>query len=199
MTFRKLDLLPSSGEGGRRHLVLGPLDRANLNHWTSFRNVVILDFRTMDKVVRTFQNCSLRFGGTCFLYFPPSSRGKHFSPKRWYLLSLTQENSVDLHSFGGGLLVKHEKVGFAQRKTLPRSVRSSFFWDITLRRVINNYRTTPCNTTEERRSHQHRGESLKSRLPRSTADSAVSYYIYHTILRHNRQRLYSCLCYRQLI
>jgi hypothetical protein len=33
-TFRKLDLLPSSGEGEGEHL-LGPLDRANLNHWTT--------------------------------------------------------------------------------------------------------------------------------------------------------------------
>jgi hypothetical protein len=35
-TFRKLDLFPSSGEGGRGHLLsweLGPLERANLNHW----------------------------------------------------------------------------------------------------------------------------------------------------------------------
>jgi hypothetical protein len=33
-TFRKLDLLPSSGEGGgETPTVLGPLDRANLNHW----------------------------------------------------------------------------------------------------------------------------------------------------------------------
>jgi hypothetical protein len=33
-TFRKLDLFPSSGEEGDR-TPLGPLERANLNHWSS--------------------------------------------------------------------------------------------------------------------------------------------------------------------
>jgi hypothetical protein len=34
-TFRKLDLFPSSGEGGEKTPTqLGPLERANLNHWT---------------------------------------------------------------------------------------------------------------------------------------------------------------------
>jgi hypothetical protein len=33
--FRKLDLFPSSGEGGGEDTQLGPLERANLNHWTS--------------------------------------------------------------------------------------------------------------------------------------------------------------------
>jgi hypothetical protein len=41
-TFRKLDLLPSSGEGGRgTPTLLGPLDRANFNHWT---NVVLSSY-----------------------------------------------------------------------------------------------------------------------------------------------------------
>jgi hypothetical protein len=54
-TFRKLDLFPSSGEGGQKTPTqLGPSERANLNHWvgvfspsspeegnrSSFRNVV---------------------------------------------------------------------------------------------------------------------------------------------------------------
>jgi hypothetical protein len=29
---------------------------------------------------------------------------------------------------------------------------------------VNNYHTTLCNIAEERRSHQHRGGSLKSKL-----------------------------------
>jgi hypothetical protein len=33
-TFRKLDLFPSSGRGGTPNQ-LGPLERANLNHWTT--------------------------------------------------------------------------------------------------------------------------------------------------------------------
>jgi hypothetical protein len=34
-TFRKLDLFPSSGEGGEKTPTqLGPLERANLNHWS---------------------------------------------------------------------------------------------------------------------------------------------------------------------
>jgi hypothetical protein len=33
--FRKLDLFPSSGEGGKTPTQLGPLERANLNHWTT--------------------------------------------------------------------------------------------------------------------------------------------------------------------
>jgi hypothetical protein len=33
-TFWKLDLFPSSGEGKEAHTILGPLERANLNHWT---------------------------------------------------------------------------------------------------------------------------------------------------------------------
>jgi hypothetical protein len=32
--FRKLDLLPSSGERVKTPTLLGPLERANLNHWT---------------------------------------------------------------------------------------------------------------------------------------------------------------------
>jgi hypothetical protein len=33
--FRKLDLFPSSGEGGgKTPTQLGPLERTNLNHWT---------------------------------------------------------------------------------------------------------------------------------------------------------------------
>jgi hypothetical protein len=36
-TFRKLDLSASSGEGGEETSIqLGPLERANLNHWTSW-------------------------------------------------------------------------------------------------------------------------------------------------------------------
>jgi hypothetical protein len=33
-TFQKLDLFPSSGEGRETTTLLGPLERANLNHWT---------------------------------------------------------------------------------------------------------------------------------------------------------------------
>jgi hypothetical protein len=34
-TFRKLDLFPSSGVGGKTPTQLGPLDRDSLNHWTT--------------------------------------------------------------------------------------------------------------------------------------------------------------------
>jgi hypothetical protein len=53
MTFRKMGLFPSSRDGGKTPTQLGPLDRANLNHWvgvfpltpengnrSSFQNVV---------------------------------------------------------------------------------------------------------------------------------------------------------------
>jgi hypothetical protein len=33
-TIRKLDPFPSSGEGTETPTLLGPLERANLNHWT---------------------------------------------------------------------------------------------------------------------------------------------------------------------
>jgi hypothetical protein len=33
-TFRKLVLFPPSGEGRKKPTLLGPLERANLNHWT---------------------------------------------------------------------------------------------------------------------------------------------------------------------
>jgi hypothetical protein len=33
--FRKLDLFPSSGEGRETPTLLGPLERANLKHWTT--------------------------------------------------------------------------------------------------------------------------------------------------------------------
>jgi hypothetical protein len=62
-TFRRLDLSPSSGKKEKRKkmvrkpILLGPLERANLNHWSrsSLRNVVyfvfsLLKIRTMDKV-----------------------------------------------------------------------------------------------------------------------------------------------------
>jgi hypothetical protein len=58
--FRKLDLFLSSGEEGRTPTLLGPLERANLNHWptpvrlpppsledgnrSSFRNAVLYSF-----------------------------------------------------------------------------------------------------------------------------------------------------------
>jgi hypothetical protein len=32
--FRKLDLFPPSGEGGKTPTLLGPLERVNFNHWT---------------------------------------------------------------------------------------------------------------------------------------------------------------------
>jgi hypothetical protein len=51
MVFRKLDLFPSSGEGEKTPIQLGPLERANLNQ-SRFRNVVfssLLEYRTMEK------------------------------------------------------------------------------------------------------------------------------------------------------
>jgi hypothetical protein len=33
-TFQKLDLFPSSGEGGEIPTSLGPLERLNLNYWS---------------------------------------------------------------------------------------------------------------------------------------------------------------------
>jgi hypothetical protein len=69
-TSRKMDLFPSSNEGMETPSLLGPLERANLNHWTqgnelsrcsrslpeernrlTFRNVMFssyLEFRTTD-------------------------------------------------------------------------------------------------------------------------------------------------------
>ena len=52
MTFRKLELLSSSGDGGG----------------SSFRNVTILDFRTMDKVQKPVSS-------QCYEYIPSS---EHF-------------------------------------------------------------------------------------------------------------------------
>jgi hypothetical protein len=34
--FRKVDLFPSSVEGRETPALLGPLERTNLNHWTSY-------------------------------------------------------------------------------------------------------------------------------------------------------------------
>jgi hypothetical protein len=53
--FQKLDLFPSSGEVRETPTLLGPLERANLNHWyrSSFHNAVLsssVEFRTMNKV-----------------------------------------------------------------------------------------------------------------------------------------------------
>jgi hypothetical protein len=65
MTFRKLDLFPSPGEKVEVPTLLGPLERANINHWNHLppphlrmetdtfpkRCVFLyLEFRTMDKV-----------------------------------------------------------------------------------------------------------------------------------------------------
>jgi hypothetical protein len=33
--FQKLDLFPSSGEGRETPALLGPLEKAELNHWTT--------------------------------------------------------------------------------------------------------------------------------------------------------------------
>jgi hypothetical protein len=34
--FRKLDLFPSSGDRVGEPILLGPVERANLNHWTMY-------------------------------------------------------------------------------------------------------------------------------------------------------------------
>jgi hypothetical protein len=50
--FRKLDPFPSPGEGRDTLTLLGPLERTNLSHLTSFRNVTFsgyLEFRTVGK------------------------------------------------------------------------------------------------------------------------------------------------------
>jgi hypothetical protein len=44
--FRKLDLFSSSGEGWETPTLLGPLERANLNH----NLLYFLEYQTMDKV-----------------------------------------------------------------------------------------------------------------------------------------------------
>jgi hypothetical protein len=71
ITFQELDLFQSSGEGVG-DILLGPLERANINHWTkpflmdpteyvpptprlwmetgSFQNAVLFHYRTMGKV-----------------------------------------------------------------------------------------------------------------------------------------------------
>jgi hypothetical protein len=42
MTFRKLDLFPFSGEGGEKTPTqLGPLERANLNHWAQLSRCLL--------------------------------------------------------------------------------------------------------------------------------------------------------------
>jgi hypothetical protein len=88
-TFRKLDLLPFSGETGRETPTLfGPLHRANLNHWTDWSRhsfwrscyLVISDFRTMDKVHKPISS-------QC--YVPSSERfGIYFNICRFWNLSI---------------------------------------------------------------------------------------------------------------
>jgi hypothetical protein len=47
--FQKLDLCPSSGERGEKTPTqLGPLERANLNHWTTFARFTQLVSRILD-------------------------------------------------------------------------------------------------------------------------------------------------------
>jgi hypothetical protein len=69
-TFRKLDLFASSGEGGEKTPAqLGPLKRANLNHWTSdsppdgnrssFRNVMFSRIPDDGKSPKTQKFCVL--------------------------------------------------------------------------------------------------------------------------------------------
>jgi hypothetical protein len=55
--FRKLDLFPSSGDGKKTPTLLGPLERADLNHWVPLDdgNVVFptyIEFSTTNKVYR---------------------------------------------------------------------------------------------------------------------------------------------------
>jgi hypothetical protein len=38
--FRKLDLFPSSGEGGKTPALLGPVERSNLNHYAVSSNLL---------------------------------------------------------------------------------------------------------------------------------------------------------------
>jgi hypothetical protein len=79
-TFRKLDLFPSSGEGGEKTPTqLGPLERANLNHWAQLSRCLLphlhlrtetdpvsetscfLEYRTMEEVQKNSVNSVLHF------------------------------------------------------------------------------------------------------------------------------------------
>jgi hypothetical protein len=51
--------------------------------------------------------------------------------------------------------------GYKVEEKLYVGVREQKRWNTT---GINNYHTTPPNIPEERRSHQHSGASLKSKL-----------------------------------
>jgi hypothetical protein len=39
-TFRKVDLFPSSGEGRETSILLGLLERANINHWATYVSII---------------------------------------------------------------------------------------------------------------------------------------------------------------
>jgi hypothetical protein len=56
-------------------------------------------------------------------------------------------------------LIKYDKLA----NTTYLYEKSAVFWGITRRRVVNNYHTTSRKPTEDRRFHQHRGGSPKSR------------------------------------
>jgi hypothetical protein len=43
--FRKLDPSPSSGEGRETPTLAGPLERANLSHWTNHAVAVVVNLR----------------------------------------------------------------------------------------------------------------------------------------------------------
>ena len=54
----------------------------------------------------------------------------------------------------------------------------------------DNYHTTPHNTPEDRRSHQHRGRSLKSRLNMCCIielDVLIGALLYNTVSIHTTQ------------
>jgi hypothetical protein len=60
ITFWKLDLFLSSDEVGRHVLLLGPLERANLSHWTTHISITtavqIPQTRLHQREINGFQN-----------------------------------------------------------------------------------------------------------------------------------------------
>jgi hypothetical protein len=57
MMFRKLDLFLSSGVlGGKTPTQLGPLDRANLNHWTLKERYILGPYRLYKQILKGSDN-----------------------------------------------------------------------------------------------------------------------------------------------
>jgi hypothetical protein len=106
-TFRKLDLFPSSGRGARTPSQLGPLERANLRHWTTEVKNDYSNINTWDQALSMGslrinmvenQNCPTTFSGSVPYQILLKSVRRFRS---WYQVTARRTDYLHVHTLRG--------------------------------------------------------------------------------------------------